>query len=154
MEGVKYRFDCSGLVEAALAEAGFTFSGSTRDLFATARDLGVLHRHHRPEVGDVAFFDDTYDKDNDGRVNDPLTHVAVVVTVDADGTIGMIHLGSAGVVKLAMNLRDPETHVDVGGRLINDYLRASSKRDSARTRHLAGELWVAFGSLWKVRAES
>ncbi len=152
VRGVKYRFDCSGFVEAAMDSAGVHFEGSSRDLFDTARDRGVLHRRHRPDVGDVAFFDDTYDKDGDGRVNDPLTHVAVVVRVDGDGTIGMVHLGGSGIASLTMNLRDPETHLDANGQLLNDYLRAASKRDSAKVKHLAGELWVAFGSLWKAEA--
>jgi hypothetical protein len=150
VHGVKFRFDCSGLVEAAMASAGLNYEGSSRDLFATARELGVLHRRHRPDVGDVAFFDDTYDKDGDGRVNDPLTHVAIVTKVDGDGTIGMVHLGSSKIMPLTMNLRDPETHVDAAGHMLNDYLRGKSSKDTARVKHLAGELWVAFASFWKV----
>ncbi len=152
VHGVKFRFDCSGMVEAAMASAGLDFDGSTRDLFETARELGVLHRRHRPDVGDIAFFDDTYDKDGDGRYDDPLTHVAVVTRVDADGTIGMVHLGSPGIVPLTMNLRDTETHISPTGQLLNDYLRAASSKDPARVKHLAGELWVAFGSFWKAEA--
>lgn len=152
VRGVKYRFDCSGFVEAAMDSAGVHFEGSSRDLFEAARERGVLHRRHRPDVGDIAFFDDTYDKDGDGRVNDPLSHVAVVVRVEGDGTIGMVHLGGSGIAPLTMNLRDPEAHQDAAGRLLNDYLRAASKRDPPRVKHLAGELWVAFGSLWKVEA--
>jgi len=152
VRGVKYRFDCSGFVEAAMDSAGVHFEGSSRDLFEAARERGVLHRRHRPEIGDVAFFDDTYDKDGDGRVNDPLSHVAVVVRVDGDGTIGMLHLGGSGITSLTMNLRDPETHLDAAGQLLNDYLRAASKRDTAKVKHMAGELWVAFGSLWKAEA--
>lgn len=152
VSGVKYRFDCSGFVEASLASAGLQFQGSTRDLFATARQRGVLHRRHRPDVGDVAFFDDTYDRDHDGRFNDPLTHVAVVTAVHSDGTLDLVHLGGTGITKLAMSLRDPEVHKDADGKLLNDYLRAPSSKDSHRVHHLSGELWVAFGSLWKPAA--
>ncbi len=148
--GARYRFDCSGFVEASLASAGFTFAGSTKDLFATARQLGVLHRRHRPDVGDVAFFDDTWDKNGDHRFNDPLTHVALVVRVDPDGTIGMIHLGGSGIVPLTMNLHDPDARVDASGKVINDYLRAPTSRDTARTKRFAAELWAGFGSFWKV----
>lgn len=150
VRGVKFRFDCSGLVEAAMASAGLNYEGSSRDLFATARELSVLHRRHRPDVGDVAFFDDTYDKDGDGRFNDPLTHVAIVTDVDGDGTIRMVHLGSSKIMPLTMNLHDPEAHLDASGQLLNDYLRARSSKDSPRVKHLAGELWVAFASFWKV----
>ena len=52
-----------------------------------------------------------------------------------------------------MNLRDPESRADAQGKLINDYLRAPGKHDTARTRRLSGELWVAFASFWKVRGQ-
>ena len=149
VRGEAYRFDCSGLVEASLAKAGCAFTGSSADLFEKARAAGVLHRRRVPEVGDVAFFDDTYDRNGNGRLDDPLSHVAVVESVDADGTVHMVHVGSKGVVRLVMNLRDPSTRADEAGKTLNDYLRAQSKRDPARTRYLAGELWVGFGSFWK-----
>lgn len=152
VSGVRYRFDCSGFVEASLAGAGLVFEGSSADLFATARARGVLHRRHRPDVGDVAFFDDTYDKDGDGRFDDPITHVGIVTRVGADGTLEVVHLGGSGIATLAMNLRQPDVHRDESGRLLNDYLRAPSSRDSPRVRHLSGELWAAFGSLWRPAA--
>lgn len=152
VSGVRYRFDCSGFVEASLAGAGLVFEGSAADLFATARARGVLHRRHRPEVGDVAFFDDTYDKDGDGRFDDPLTHVGVVTKVGADGTLELVHLGNSGITTLAMNLRQPDVHIDDAGRLLNDYLRAPSSKDGPRVHHLSGELWAAFGSLWRPEA--
>lgn len=152
VSGVRYRFDCSGFVEASLAGAGRVFEGSAADLFAIARERGVLHRRHRPDVGDVAFFDDTYDKDGNGRVDDPLTHVGVVTRIGADGTLEIVHLGNSGIVTLAMNLRQPDVHLDDSGRLLNDYLRAPSSKDSPRVHHLSGELWAAFGSLWRPEA--
>ncbi len=147
--GETYRFDCSGLVEASLAAAGVPQKGSSAMLFATAREQRVLHRRHLPQPGDVAFFDDTYDRDNDGRLNDPLSHSALVESVAPDGTITLIHLGSAGVVRIRMNLRHPEDARGPTGEVWNDALRARRPTDSRRTRYLAGELWVGFGSFWR-----
>ncbi|MFZ5480980.1 MAG: CHAP domain-containing protein [Myxococcota bacterium] len=149
LDGTRYRWDCSGLVEAALAGAGCAYRGSSAMLFEAARDAGVLHRRRRPQPGDVAFFDDTYDRDGNGRVDDPLSHVAVVEAVDEDGTIGLVHVGSKGVVRFVMNLRHPDVRDDADGKRLNDYLRAKGSDDGPRTRYLAGELWVAFGSFWK-----
>lgn len=146
VDGKVYRFDCSGLVEASLASAGCTFSGSSAMLFAQARDAGVLHRRRTPRPGDVAFFDDTYDRNGNHRLDDPLSHVAIVESVERDGTITLIHAGSSGVVRFTMNLRHPEDREDGKGRVINDYLRARKAGDSPRTRYLASELWVAFAS--------
>jgi hypothetical protein len=148
VDGERFRFDCSGLVEAALASAGCAFTGSTAQLFEQAREHRVLHRRRVPTPGDVAFFDDTYDRDGDGRRNDALSHIAVVETVDAAGTITLVHVGSEGVTRFLMNLKKPDERHDGAGSLINSYLRARKKGDSPRTRYLSGELWVAFGSFW------
>lgn len=153
VKGETYRFDCSGLVEAAYAKAGAVWTGSTEDLFHVAREQGVLHRRRTPSPGDIAFFDDTYDRDGNGRRDDPLSHSAVVVAVAEDGTVEMVHVGSKGVVSLRMNLRHPEERLSPEGAVWNDYLRAPGKHDSPRTRYLAGELWVGFGSLWKLPTE-
>ncbi len=145
--GETYRFDCSGLVEAALATAGVDASGSSAMLYEKARDAGLLHRRRQPSPGDVAFFDNTYDRDGNGRLDDELTHTAIVVGVDDAGTVEMVHVGSTGVVRFVMNLKAPHEEAGADGKL-NDFLRARSKRDPLGTKHLAGELWVGFGSFW------
>lgn len=144
--GETYRYDCSGLVEAAHAKAGEALSGSSASLFALSRQEGVLHRKKVPQPGDVAFFDDTYDRNRNGRRDDDLTHVAIVEQVDRDGTITLVHKGSKGVTRLTMNLKHPEVRRDEDGKSLNDHLRASSNKDRGPT--LSGQLWRAFGSLW------
>jgi hypothetical protein len=148
VDGERYRWDCSGLVEASLASAGCAFKGSSAMLFDQAKEERVLHRRRIPTPGDIAFFDDTHDRNGNGRLDDPLSHVAVVESVAADGTITMVHVGSKGVVRLTMNLRHPEDRTDAAGKVLNDNLRARGKNDSPRTRYLTGELWVAFASYW------
>lgn len=150
VDGVSYRYDCSGLVEASLAAAGVPQTGSTAMLFETARESHLLHRRRQPTPGDVAFFDDTYDRDGDGHLDDPLSHSAVVESVAEDGTITLIHVGSRGVVRFRMNLRHPEEATGPAGEPWNDALRARRPGDSRRTRYLAGELWVGFASFWRV----
>jgi hypothetical protein len=118
-------------------------------LFDAAREARVLHHRHVPSPGDVAFFDDTYDRNGNGRLDDELSHVAIVESVDEDGTIHLVHVGSKGVVRIVMNLRRPEDHVDEAGKVLNDYLRAHADGDAPRTRYLAGELWAGFASFWK-----
>lgn len=147
--GEKYRYDCSGLVEAVMASVGAPWRGSTEMLFEAGRDEGVLHHRKLPAPGDVAFFDDTYDRDGNGKLDDPLSHSAIVEAVDDEGTITLIHVGSKGVVRFKMNLRHPDVRAAEDGTVLNDYLRAKGKDDDPRTRYLAGELWRAFGSFWK-----
>lgn len=147
VDGTAYRYDCSGLVEASLATAGLEETGSSAMLFERARELGVLHHRRAPKPGDIAFFDNTYDRDSNGRNDDSLTHSAVVVAVDSDGTVDMVHVGSKGVTELRMNLRNPHD-LELDGVRLNDYLRSKTGRDPASTQYLAGELWTGFGSFW------
>jgi hypothetical protein len=153
VSGERYRWDCSGFVEASLAAAGCVFTGSSADLFEQAKELHVLHRRRMPSPGDVAFFDDTYDRNGNGRLDDALSHVAVVQSVAKDGTITLVHLGSRGPAFLTMNLRHPEELVGADGAVLNDILRAKKRGDSPRTRYLTAELWVAFASYWDAPAD-
>ena len=147
--GALYRWDCSGLIEAVYARAGLPITGSSASLYERAQDLGVFHRNHRPSPGDVAFFENTYDRNGNGRLDDDITHVAVVTTVDDDGTITMVHKGGSGVSWLYMNLSQPGVYQSEDGRVLNSYLRSRSSRDPRGTRYLSGELWRGFASFWE-----
>ncbi|MFT4980138.1 MAG: cell wall-associated NlpC family hydrolase [Myxococcota bacterium] len=142
VEGTTYRHDCSGMVAAAYASAGRTLQGGSRDLHAAAERAGLLHTRPRPHPGDIAFFDNTYDRDRDGRRDDMLTHVGVVESVDAHGTITIVHLGGSGVRRLKMSVLRPDDQA------VNSQLRATNGRDGGPV--LAGELWRDFGSLWRL----
>jgi hypothetical protein len=152
--GTSYRYDCSGLVMAAHARAGLPVQGNTASLYAQGKSAGRLHKRKTPRLGDLAFFDNTHDRNGNGKLDDRLTHIAVVTAVGDDGTITMVHKSGKGVVTLYMNLRKPDVHRTAEGELLNDYLRRKSGRDSGRTRYLAGELWVGFASLWEVSARA
>lgn len=147
VDGKTYRADCSGLVEAAYAKAGLDIRGSSADMYELAREMGVLHRKKTPQPGDIAFFDDTYDRNGNGRRDDELSHVAIVEAVEDDGTIILVHRGGNGIVRIRMNLRDPHVGRREDGVVLNDGLRSGKQDGGPR---LSGELWKAFGSLWAV----
>lgn len=140
--GTRFRYDCSGLVEAVMAASGGDYAGSSAMMYERARDEGVLRHRRNLNPGDLVFFDDTYDRNGNGRRDDALSHIAVVETVAADDTATLIHLGSRGVVRIRMNLRDPDVVQRADGEVINDYLRGKKAGDSPRTAYLAGELWA------------
>jgi peptidoglycan DL-endopeptidase CwlO len=147
VKGKRYRWDCSGFVEAAYAKAGLDYEGSSADLYATARAGDLLQKGKTPRVGDVAFFDDTYDRNHNGRRDDELSHVAIVESIDAAGTITLVHNGSRGIVRIHMNLRRPHDRTDENGAVLNDPLRAAKAKDHGPV--LTAELFRAFGSLWE-----
>lgn len=146
-----YRQDCSGFVEATYARVGHPVTGSAAQFWAYADQTRATHKRRRPEPGDLAFFDDTHDRNRDGKLNDPLTHIAVVLGVEEDGTILLAHDGtSKGRTTLRMNLDLSSEHTDTTGRVINDYLRQPKEGDPKKTRYLASELWRGFASSSKL----
>ncbi len=148
-EGVRYRWDCSGFVEASYAAAGMSIKGSCVNMLDRAEALGVAHRRKRPARGDVAFFDNTYDRNDNRQLDDMLSHVGVVEGVDEDGTITVVHLGSSGVVRIYMNLYRPDDAKDESGKTLNSQLRRKSSGDPPGTRYLTGQLWAGFASFWR-----
>ena len=145
VHGKKYRYDCSGMVCAAHVKAGLNLSGNTRSMYEYAKDVGVFHKRKRPDVGDVAFFDNTWDRNKNGRRDDRLTHIAIVEKVERDGTITLIHLGNSGINRLVMNLKHPGHRTSAQGKPWNSVLRNQKKG-----KRLTGELFSGFGSIWSV----
>lgn len=142
-----FRDDCSGYVSAVFDRVGVRLVGGTHDMYALAEEQHLLHHRKEPQPGDIAFFDDTYDANRDGKTNDPLTHVAVVLGVDDDGTIHLAHGGTGrGRTTLTMNLYHPDQRSD-GDRVLNDWLRRQKPGDPSNTRYFAGELWRAFATV-------
>lgn len=144
VHGDKYRYDCSGMICAAHVKAGIPTTGNTRMLYDKSKDIGVFHRRKRPDVGDVAFFSNTWDRNKNGRRDDKLTHIAIVEAVESDGTISLIHLGGSGVKRMVMNMRHPNRKLSAQGKRWNSVLRKGNDGGPV----LTGELCVGFGSLW------
>ncbi len=118
-----------------------------------ARD--VLHLDRAPRPGDVIFWDNTWDANGDGRLdNDPLTHAGVVMSVDPDGTIRYVHEHvRKGVTVEAMNLQRPRDYYDPLGRIINNAMAMNSgisRRDNP-PHWTSGDLWDSFADVLRVR---
>ncbi len=149
-----YRDDCSGFACAVYNRAGVPLEGGTKQLWELSQAAGAVHHRKIPRIGDLAFFDDTYDRNKNGRLDDDLTHVAVVVDVDDDGTILLAHGGtSRGRTELLMNLGRPHDRQDEAGRVLNDYLRVRKSGDPAAAKYLSGELWRGFAT-WDASARA
>lgn len=140
--------DCSGFVCAAASGAGATLPSSTAALWDLAKEAGTVHRRAVPDPGDLVFFDDTWDRNGNGRLDDDLTHVGIVIDLEPDGTALVAHRStSQGRTILRINLQHPHDHVDEQGKVLNDFLRRRTGKDKPGTAYLAGELWRAFASV-------
>ena len=146
------RDDCSGLVEAVCERAGLDdVRGSVAQIWDEAEGDQRTSTDTTPHVGDLAFFDNTWDENGDGLVDDPLSHIAVVTAIEDDGTIEMVHHGDDhGIWTLRMNLEQPDEH-SVDGHVLNDWLgKPGFGEDDHR---LAGQLWHGFASVGRLDAE-
>jgi cell wall-associated NlpC family hydrolase len=142
--------DCSGLVRLAYQAVGIELlshgtqpgENAVGAMYRRARRAGALH-WRTPRPGDLVFFRETYDRNRDGERNDGLTHVAVVESVERDGTVVFVHRGGSGVKRSRMNLRLPMKHRGEGERILNDYLRRAEGEERAR---LTSELFSGYAS--------
>jgi hypothetical protein len=153
-EGRRTPTDCSGYLRRLYIVAGvdlFSEGQSTDNgVLAIVRWIerhGILHRHKVPAVGDVVFFDNSYDRNGDGRFNDPFTHAGLVEEILADSTVMIIHATNHGIVREPMNLFRPHEQTDSAGRSINAPLRRKTSRDPAGMPRLMSELFAGFGTV-------
>lgn len=140
-----FRDDCSGYASAALSLCGVAADGTVATLYDRALANDAL-RWSDPRPGDLVFFDDTHDRDDDGGGGDALTHVGIVVDVDPDGVAYFLQAGTRrGRTNGAIDVERPSMHRDADGKVINSYLRTPKPWDTPDTAYLAGELWAGFG---------
>lgn len=147
VKGKVFPNDCTGVVRAAYWYAGIDlardfskYSGNgVRRIFRTLEDNNLLYITNAPLPGDIIFWDNTYDRNEDGEWNDPLTHVGVVVAVSGGGQIEYVHANyRKGIVIEYMNLTDPDTNAKkVGGKslVINSAMRMSGQ--------IVNEMWLS-----------
>src|SRR5215831_1232841 len=95
-QGQRIVYDCAGMTRAIFLQHGIdlyrgAFNNSkgngVRLIHNHVRQHGMLHRGSIVSPGDLVFFDNTWDFNGDGKVNDPLTHVGVVERLEPDGIV-------------------------------------------------------------------
>ena len=163
VHGKKFPFDCTGAVQAIYYYAGIDLTrnlekyqgnGVSR-LYYLLRDKGLLYRTPYPQPGDIIFWDNTYDRNSDGRWNDNLTHVGMVVETGMDGTIRYIHHNyTKGIVIENMNLLTPHIYQKKTGNKIttvNSPLRMKQSGVPHADLWLAGQLFNMFGQAYRIR---
>jgi len=130
-----FSMDCSGTVMAIYWYAGIDLAkdfpsysgGGTERIYKYLRDNDLLYRTELPKPGDIIFWDNTYDKNGNGKLDDYLTHMGMVVSIDDEGNIEYIHANyRKGIVLAKMNLYKPDVYTEIidGEKIIlNDPMR-------------------------------
>lgn len=154
-DGRRIAYDCAGVTRAIFLKHGIDlYDGNPGDsdangvrlIHAHMQQHGRLHQSPIPHPGDLVFFDNTWDFNGDGELNDPLTHVGVVERIDPDGTVIFISRVAAAIQRYRMNLSMPHLHKTAEGRILNDYLRRKHPTDPDDSGRLTGELFSFFGT--------
>jgi hypothetical protein len=153
--GQRLSYDCAGVTRAIYLTHGIDLFDSAggdphvngvRLIYAHVQQHGRLHDGPLVSPGDLVFFDNTWDYNDDNLVNDPLTHIGVVEQVEMDGTVVFISRVTDGIRRYRMNLAAPHIHRTEDGRILNDYMRRKRTGDRDDTRYLTGELFAVFGT--------
>lgn len=159
VNGNKFTIDCIGTIRAAFWGAGidiaqdfykYTGNGVAR-LFYSLEAQHAIKQNKIPAIGDIIFWDNTWDKNGDGKFgNDPLTHAGIVVEIDDDGTIKYLHASvHKGVTIDFMNLEAPSVWQNKDGKIINSglYLGSYFGNPNNPPQWTAGQLFRAFGDV-------
>lgn len=155
--GERFNADCTGFIEAVYQAEGIPLRALMRRTapfersgvaaaFRTMKRYGVVFGGGGawPAPGDLVFWHDTYDRNRNGRVDDPLTHVGIVQYVSG-GTVVFVHRGGHAVARGAMNPGRPD-EARAGGFVLNSPLRSKSRRVRGAPV-LAGALFAAYGRI-------
>jgi hypothetical protein len=153
--GRRISYDCAGVTRAIYLAHGIDLyrgnhpnpgANGVRLIYDHVRQHGRLHQGPTVRRGDLIFFDNTWDVNGDGLVNDPLTHVGVVERIEDDGTVVFISRVAEAIERYRINLRQPHVHRANDGRILNDHMRRKHRRDGHGTAYLTGELFAGFGT--------
>ncbi|MFI5248120.1 MAG: hypothetical protein ACHQWV_06175 [Nitrospirales bacterium] len=153
--GRRIAYDCAGVTRAIFLKHGIDlYSGEPSDphangvrlIHAHIRQQGTFHLGPVVYPGDLVFFNNTWDYNGDGKVNDPLTHVGIVERQEPDGTVVFISRVAGAIERFHMNLALPHVHKTADGRTLNDYIRRKDVIDPADTGYLTGELFAQFAT--------
>ncbi|HVO21347.1 MAG TPA: CHAP domain-containing protein [Anaeromyxobacter sp.] len=154
----RFAADCSGFAAAVyeaegvplrrlMARAAPGERSGVAAAYQAAKAYGVVFGGggEWPRPGDLVFFRDTYDRNHDGAVDDPFTHMGVVERVEG-GTVTFLHRGGRAVTRGVLTRERPAEAKDEEGRVLNTALRDKRPR-IAGAPSLAGQLFMAYGRI-------
>ena len=147
--------DCSGVIRAIYFKAGIDLAqdfnkhngGGTQRIHETLRYKGLIYKPAIPVPGDILFWDNTYDANHNGRSDDMLSHIGMVVSSDKkSGNITYVHHHEKkGIVFEKMNLLHPDDPN------YNAVMRSQRARKLPGNKYLASHLYKDAGKGYLLR---
>jgi hypothetical protein len=154
VKGKSFLNDCMGILYASYHGAGKNLQlkvgqywragmNGVATLYKAVQEEGHFVSWKKAKPGDIIFWDNTYDKNRNGKSDDKLTHVAIITDVNLEtGVISYIHHNTYfnRIMEERMNMKRPAESKD------NSILRWPSRNDPQQERY-AAQLLHAIGSL-------
>ena len=114
---------------------------SLSELYTRCKKLNRIHFKQLTQ-GDIVFFHNTTDANNDGRNNDWYTFAAIVQSPpDSTHSATLVHPLKRSK-HISINLKYPDMYSTEGGAVLNSHIRQPHKKDLPYTRYLSGELFA------------
>ncbi len=155
IDGHRFRMDCSGVIRAIYYKAGIDLAqdfnkykgGGTMRIHETLRSKGLIYRPAVPVPGDILFWDNTYDANHNGRSDDMLSHIGMVVSSDKkSGNVVYVHHNEKkGIVFEKMNLLHPDDPA------YNAVMRSQRAKKLPGNKYLASHLYKDAGKGYLLR---
>ena len=149
INGQRFRMDCSGVVRAIYFKAGIDLAqdfnkykgGGVQRIHATMQAKGLIYRPTVPVPGDILFWDNTYDANHNGRSDDVLSHIGMVVSSDkkTGNVVYVHHHEKKGIVFETMNLLHPNDPK------YNAIMRSQRAKKLPGNKYLASQLYKDAG---------
>ena len=155
INGHRFKMDCSGVVRAIYFKAGIDLAkdfnkykgGGTQRIHEILRSKGLIYRPTVPVPGDILFWDNTYDANHNGRSDDTLSHIGMVVSSDkrSGNVVYVHHHEKKGIVFEKMNLLHPNDPD------YNAIMRSQRARKLPGNKYLASHLYKDAGKGYLLR---
>ncbi len=155
VDGKKFKMDCSGVIRAIYQKAGIDLAkdfkkykgGGVQRIYQTLQSKGLIYRPTVPVPGDILFWDNTYDANRNGRADDVLSHIGMVVSSDKrKGDVVFVHHHDRkGIVFEKMNLLHPNNPA------YNSVMRSLKGRKISGSKYLSSHLYKAAGKGYLLR---
>ena len=155
VNGQRFKMDCSGVVRAIYFKAGIDLAqdfnkykgGGVQRIHATMQAKGLIYRPAVPVPGDILFWDNTYDANHNGRSDDILSHIGMVVSSDkkTGNVVYVHHHEKKGIVFETMNLLHPNDPK------YNAIMRSQRAKKLPGNKYLASQLYKDAGKGYLLR---
>ncbi len=164
VKGKSFTSDCIGFVRYVYYSAGIDIShiydggrGGVSSFYKGIEKRGWIYNEFSPRIGDLIFFDNTYDANRNRKWDDDLTHIGIISGFGKHGTIFYIHYASGRVKEDRINLNYPNTHAfrQKDGKLyiINSHLRINRGEGYSKKEYLSSSFFRCFARI-PVRAKN